>query len=258
MGTRAAAGLLKVDIQATLTNEMDDGTPTASASIGASPVTGRMTNGVSTDQFNRGWSCSRDLTAGASEDLDLYDLGTVDIGAGAGKDALGQALIFEEIVLLCITQTGGTGRLEINATDPTNKLAWVPTLTVANGGALRIGATLSMVNKHTEAFPVTDASSHQIRLGANGGAVTYEIYVLGRHDDDESSSSSSSTSSLSSSSSSSTSTSSLSTSSLSSSTSTSTSSASSSSSSHSISTSSTTSVSSLSSQSSSSSSSSAP
>lgn len=259
MSTRAATGLVKVDLQATITHTMDDGKPIASAALGESPVSGRLTSGVSTDEFNRAWwDFDRTLTSGSSEDLDLYDLGSLDIGAGAGKDALGQSMTFEEIVVLCIAQTGGTGRLELNATDPANKLAWTPSLTVANGGALRIGACLCMVNKNTEAFPVTDASSHQIRIGANGGTVIYDIYVLGRHDDDESSSSSSSTSSASVSSSSSSSTSSASTSSLSSSTSTSTSSQSSSSSSHSISTSSTTSVSSLSSSSTSSSSSSGP
>ena len=245
MGTRAATGQVKVDIQATITNTMDDDTPVASASIGESPITGRLTSGVSEDEFNRAWSDkSRTILSGATEDIDLYDLGVLDIGAGAGKDALGQSLALEEIVMLCIKQTGGTGRLEINPTDPSNKAAWTPTLTVANGGALRIGACLAMVNKNTEAFPITDASSHVIRLGANGGTAIYDIYVLGRHDDDESSSSSSSSTTQSVSSSSSSSTSSLSSSSTSSLSTTSTSSLSTSSSSHSISSSSTTSVSS--------------
>jgi hypothetical protein len=258
MSNRSATGQVKLDIQATIVNTMDDG-QTASYSIGESPISGRLTSGVSEDEFNRAWAdFDRTILSAATEDLDLYDLGSLDIGAGAGADALGQAMTFEEIVALVIVQTGGTGRLEINPTDPSNKLAWVPTLTVANGGALRIGATLAMVNKNTDAFPVTDASSHMIRLGANGGTAIYDIYVLGRHDDEESSSSSTSSSSLSASSASSSSTSSLSSSSTSSLSTTSTSSGSSSSSSHSISSSSTLSSSTLSSSTLSSSSSSGP
>jgi len=199
MGTREASGEVRLVVNPTITNRMTD-EQVATATGGGTLLSGRMTNGVSEEQFSRAWEeKSRALGSGVSEDIDLFDLGSIDIGAGAGADMLGQALTFMEIVTLVIQQTGGTGRLQINATDPSNKLAWMPTLTVANGGAGRPPTengrywTFMLHNPATDAFPVTDASSHMVKFGASGGTVEYDIYVLGRHDTDESSSSSQST-----------------------------------------------------------------
>ena len=207
MGTRAATGEVKLVVSANLTNEMDDGTPVAAASISETPASGRLANGVSEDQFNRGWVNDRELASSASEDIDFYDLGSLDIGAGAGADPLGQALAFEELVTVIIWQTGGTGRLQVNATSPSNPLAWMPSLTVANGGALRNDSVVMFHRPGEDGLDITDASSHMVRFGASGGTVEYTLILLGRNDDNESSSSSLSTkSSLSSSSSSTTST----------------------------------------------------
>jgi len=203
MGTRSAEGEVKLIISGTIKNTMTDGQQ-ASCPIGDSIHSGKLTDGVSADQFNRAWEeKDRALASGVTETIDLYDLGSLDIGGGAGKDALGQALTFEEIVTLVITQTGGDGRLEINTTSPANALAWMPSMTVANGGALRVGASVTFHNPNTDAWPVTDGASHQVNFKASGGDVTYSIYMIGRHDDDESSSSSQSTKSSSSSASSS-------------------------------------------------------
>lgn len=238
MGTRAASGEVKLVVTVNITNTMTDA-QVATAAGGGTIVSGRLTDGVSEENFSRAWEeKDRALGSGLTEDIDLFDLGSIDIGAGAGLDMLGQSLNFLEIITLIIQQTAGPGRLEVNPTDPSNKLAWMPTLTTANGGAGRAPTTndrkwtLMLHNPSEDAFPVTDASSHMVRFGASGGAIEYSIYVLGRHDTNESSSSSQSTKSSSSSGSSS------STSSISSV------SSSSSSSSHSVSTSSTTSLSS--------------
>jgi hypothetical protein len=212
MGTRSANGEVRLVLTNNIVNEMTDGQQ-ATASLGETVLTGRLTSGVSEEEYSRGWTDERTLTSGNSEDIDFYDLGSIDVGAGAGLDALGQAMAMLEIVTIIIVQTGGTGRLQINATDPSNKLAWMPTLTVANGGALRPPTTenaryscFMMHMPHSDALPVTDASSHMVRFGASGGDVTYAIHLLARHDTDESSSSSMSTkSTLSSSTSSSTS-----------------------------------------------------
>lgn len=205
MSNRSATGEVKLVLSATPQNTLDDG-EVVSASAGATIISGRLTSGVSEDQFNRVWQDqSRSLAASATEDIDFYDLGSNDIGADAGNDMLGLAISFEEIVCVVIKQVSGAGRLEINPTDPSNKLAWMPTLTVANGGALRNDSVFMMHRPGEDGLDVTDASSHMVRFGANGGAVVYAIYLFGRHDDNESSSSSSSTKSSLSSSSSSTS-----------------------------------------------------
>jgi hypothetical protein len=199
MGTRSANGEVRLVLTNNIVNEMTDGQQ-ATASLGETILTGRLTDGVSEEEYSRGWTDERTLTSGNSEDIDFYDLGAIDVGAGAGLDALGQAMAMLEIVTIIIVQTGGTGRLQINATDPSNKLAWMPTLTVANGGALRPPTTensryscFMMHMPHSDALPVTDASSHMVRFGASGGTVTYAIHLLARHDTDESSSSSLST-----------------------------------------------------------------
>ena len=61
------------------------------------------TNGTAANKAQRAWSSSvRSLTSGNNESLDLFDLGSVDIGAGAGLDALGQALAITGIKALLI------------------------------------------------------------------------------------------------------------------------------------------------------------
>ena len=39
----------------------------------------------------------------SAEDIDLYDFGSLDVGAGAGKDALGQSVVLAEIVGFFVT-----------------------------------------------------------------------------------------------------------------------------------------------------------
>lgn len=261
MADRNATGKIKIEFQGTITNTLENAA-VVSHTLGSTQVVNNLfrTSGVSAEQINRGWASEgRALSSGASETIDIYDFAGVDIGAGAGNDALGQALTLEEIVGILIVQTAGPGRLEFI---PAVSNGWTPlgSHTVALGNALKEGAWWGQGMNDTDAFDVADASSHRITFTANGGAVEYSVYILGRHDDDESSSSSLSSSSSSSSASSSSSSTSSSRSSSSSSTSSSVSSVSSSSSSStsSVSSSSTSSVSSSSTSSLSSSSSSSP
>lgn len=227
MATRSAEAEVKVIFSATLKNTLDDG-QVATVTIGDTVVSGKLQDGVEANQVSRVWADkSRSIDSGSTEDIDIYDFAGEDIGAGDGCDGLGQAIEMEEIVTFAIKHVSGTGRLELMPTNPANYWACAPALTVANGGALKAGGVFLMHQPSATGFPVTDASSHKIRLGANGGAVVYDIYILGRHDDEASSSSSCSTSSTSSSSTSSSSCSSMSSSSTSSSSTSSTSSSSS-------------------------------
>lgn len=199
MGTRSVTATeVSLTIKSTIRNTLTDG-QVAQCQLGKIYLSGTLANGVGEDQVNRGWEDrDREITSGNTEDIDLYDFAGEDVGAGSGKDALGQACAFEEIVTFMVKQTGGTGRLEIMPANPANHATWVPSLTVANGGALKSGGMLLMHQPDTDAFDIADGSSHVIRLGANGGDVTYDIMILARHDDDESSSSSSPSSSTSS------------------------------------------------------------
>jgi hypothetical protein len=191
MSNRSATSEVKLSLQSTIRNTLDNA-DTATATIAGTVLTGKLENGVSASQANRGWrTTSESISSGATQDIDLYDFAGFDIGAGAGNDALGLALNLEEIVTIIIKHRSGAGRLEIMPTPlPTHPVAWLPTLTVANGGALKTGGVFMMHQPDTDAFDIQDGVSHILRLKANGGAVLFDLYILGRHDDDESSSSS--------------------------------------------------------------------
>ncbi len=163
-----------------------------------------ISSGVGPNQANRGWqSINRTLQNGANEDIDFYDLVTIDIGAGVGKDGVGLDVSpNEEIVAFAIVNNnaiGAAGQLEIQ---PTAAAGWDPIgiHTQALGGALRGQGLYSKAQPADTGFVVTNGASHRVRFTAYGGDVTYSIYLLSRSDIEESSSSSSSSQSTSSSS----------------------------------------------------------
>ena len=184
---------LEVKLSASLLNTLADA---ASVSVGHPNLNHRttLTNGIGNNQANRGWQrINRSLVSGGSEVLDLYDMVGVNIGAGAGLDGLGQAVDFEDVVAIVIVNNNAVtaaGQLEI---DPDAFKGWTPigTHTVATGGALRGQGIMVKANPAESGFDVDDGTSHRLRFTANGGAVTYSVYLLCRSDDEYSSSSSS-------------------------------------------------------------------
>lgn len=187
----------------TLRNTLDDSVIASAGLTGASAQS--LGNGAEANQCNRAWQYyQKTLSSGASLTIDLYDYASVDIGAGSGRDAVGRLLVMEEIVAILIKNDNAStadGQLEI---EPGDTNGWTPigSHTAANGGALRGHGMLLKFQPAEQGFDVADASSHTLKLTANGGDITYSIWLLGRSDDDVSSSSSSSSSSQSSSSSS--------------------------------------------------------
>lgn len=159
-----------------------------------------LTSGVEENQANRTWqSVNRVLENMYQEIFDLYDMSGIDIGAGVGMDALGQAVVFEEIVAIAIVNEnaiGAAGELEIF---PSTSNGWKPigNHTVATGGALSGQGCLFKANVAAGGFDVEQAAGSRITIRANGGSVTYSIYIIARHDDEASSSSSSTSSSMS-------------------------------------------------------------
>lgn len=221
MGTQSLSnGDISVKFNAQIVNTQDN-SRVAQSSLSYIVVSDKIADGVSNLQASRAHIVLGTISSGGTTDIDLFDFAGIDIGAGAGNDALGQALAIEEIttfVLECIgdtsqgivdttsfpvTAAGGT--LELQPTAPTGDWTVAPTLTAARGNGLRAGATFMLHSPDEAAFDVNDAVSHVIRLGANVADVTFRLTIMGRHDDEESSSSSSSTSSTSTSTSTSTS-----------------------------------------------------
>lgn len=187
-------------ITGTIQNTMDDG-QAASGGI-SSNTSDTLTPGVSANQANRAWQWkNKVLSAAASITIDLFDFAGFDMGAGAGNDIVGQALALEEIVIIQIKNENAVTAAGVLEIIPDASNGWTPIgiHTAALGGALSGGGVLLKYNPAEAGFDVTDASNHRIQLTANGGNITYSVWVLGRHDDNESSSSSSSVSSSSSS-----------------------------------------------------------
>lgn len=196
---RSAKVTVSLTVSAVIRNTLVN-SAVAQASIGGSIIQDSLTDGVSASEVNRVWfDEARTLASGDSEVIDVFDFAGEDIGAGDGKDGLGLALAVEEIVGIAIVQAAGAGSLEIEP-DASNGLDAIGIHTVATGGALKLGGLYFKYSPDTDAFDIIDASNHRIKFTANGGAVTYGVYILARHDDEESSSSQSSSQSSSSSS----------------------------------------------------------
>jgi len=210
MGRSISGSKLTLKMVGTLRNTLTDASMPSVASPDLSYAK-TLASGIGVDQANRSWmSENRTLENTHQDTFDLYDMSGVDIGAGAGLDALGQDIVFQEIVAIAIVNENAVtaaGQLEVF---PSSSEGWDPigSHTVANGGALRGGGVLFMAQPATDGFDVDPDSSHRITCRASGGSVTYSIYIFARDDDAESTSSSSSSVSSSSVSSSSTSSSS--------------------------------------------------
>ena len=102
--------------------------------------------------------------ASGNLDIDLYDLGSIDLGAGAGEDALGLTHANAKVHLVAIQNKeitgGGTLRIDGGVTGHwTGILPASATLDIPQGGFLvvqfgDIGST------------VTDTTNHMLRLSA--------------------------------------------------------------------------------------------
>jgi hypothetical protein len=175
----SATGSVKVTLSGELKNTLTDG-QTVSATIGTSPSLSLAT-GTGANQFNRGWQSKGRVLASTSENIDMYDLGSLDIGAGAGEDALGLSLAATAVVAICVENRAVSavnllvGGLSATTAwnnpfngDDDAKLSIPP-----NGGVMlwAVGAT---------AFAVADTTNHLLKIEAAGGSATYDICVFFR------------------------------------------------------------------------------
>jgi hypothetical protein len=176
----ALTASVKVNFSGSLINTLTNSLAAPSALVEAA-IAMSLTDGTAADKADKLWaSKSRALVGATSETLDLYDLGSVDIGAGAGKDPLGGTLALVEIVAILIyNSTSSTGTLTIGADGTT--AAWnsifngddEAAVTVKPGGFFAIGSPTD------PAYAVADTSNHLLKI-ASSANLTYDIYVLGR------------------------------------------------------------------------------
>ena len=190
MGTRSAESWFRLSLKSTVYNELDAGGIAEFQAVKLL-LNELLADGIDVNQANRAMvSLNREIAPGNTDEVDLYDWENVDIGLGLGKDALGQDAVFEEVVLIVIRNASGGGLLEVLSSVPSGDIEWCPHLTQADGNALKTGGILCLYQPAADALDVEDSVSHRLRVSAVDDFVYWDIFVLGRHDDEESSSSS--------------------------------------------------------------------
>ena len=173
MGTRSLVATFRASLSMTPANLLSDGTKSADVVIGDT-YTLDITDGTGSSQADRGWSeYNRALASGANEDLDVFDLGARDIGAGAGLDSLGQAWQIAEISTIMI-RNQGPGNLTI---DGTISNGWSD---IGAPAALAPGGILVLHNPIDGSMPVVDSTKHLINFAAAGGICTYDVHIAAR------------------------------------------------------------------------------
>jgi hypothetical protein len=173
---------VSASLAATLQNLVDDDTITASADQGLTATVPSLSTGTGANQADRAWrDTTRTLTSGSSDDIDIYDLDTIDIGGGAGKSALGQDVALVELVgLLVENLSTSVGDLIIgnNAT----AAAFSELFNGSDTAELKYppgGVHLSFCPGNP-AWPIADTTNHLLRIAASGGNITYNIALLAR------------------------------------------------------------------------------
>jgi hypothetical protein len=179
LGTLNAQAILRATVGATA----DNGVVTANASHGVGQSINFTASGTGAGQADRFWqSTGRTLTSAATEDLDVYDLGSLDIsGAGAGRDALGQLWTVAEIAGILVFNRGtSAGNLLVGNNNTT--AAWNSILNASDTAAITLppSGILLLASTNDPAWAVADSSNHLLRFTASGGACTYDVYLLGR------------------------------------------------------------------------------
>jgi hypothetical protein len=178
---------VQVILQATLSGVVNSGAASPdSASItqglNFTPPT-KLTSGVGANQADRLWvSEARALASGASESLDLFDLGSVNIGAGAGLDGLGQALNNTKIVTLCVVvDPSSAGKIILGGEG--SGAAWN---TLLNGSDTATicpipgGGCFLIHVPDAAGMVVTDVTNYLLKVAASGGNCVYSIGFLSR------------------------------------------------------------------------------
>lgn len=142
-----------------------------------------LSSGTTANKANCFWQDrSRTLSGAATEDLDLFDLAAFNIGAGAGKDALGQTWVGAELVAMIVTvDAASVGNLEVGGKGTT--AAWNSLFAADDDAKITLfpGGSFMVFAPADPAYAIADTSNHLLTFTANGGAVTYSVAMLCRN-----------------------------------------------------------------------------
>lgn len=175
---------IRIDVAGSLTNDLtEDGEAGGAVSLGIEyAFLQAFTDGDSANEADAYWaSRGRTLASGANESIDLYDFGTLDIGAGAGLDPVGQAITLAGVVGFIIhNKSDSVGTLTVGAEG--SAAAWNSPFAGADDEAGLVvppGSIRAFADPIT-ALAVADSSNHLLKIAASGGAVEYDIIIIGR------------------------------------------------------------------------------
>lgn len=140
------------------------------------------TDGTTTGKADKIWaSKARSLSGATSENIDVYDFGVIDIGTGAGEDALGNSQTLTEIVAMLIeNKSTSTGNLTIGGEG--SAAAWQTPFgasDTATFGPFPPGGFMLFAAGADPAFAVADSSNHLLKI-TSSDTLTYDIYIIGR------------------------------------------------------------------------------
>lgn len=171
-------------INGTFSNTVGTG-ETAAVSFALS-LSSALTDGTAASKADKVWfSQDRTLTGTTPEDIDMYDLASFDIGAGAGKDPHGNSLANVEMVgLLLRNDSSSTGNIYIggkNATTAFNSFLAVAGAVddTAQVGPIKPGGWFMIFAPTDPAYAIADTTNHLLTITPTANA-TYDVYILFR------------------------------------------------------------------------------
>lgn len=175
-------GSVRIDLSGTYSlPQTEDGEAGGTASVAISRIINQaIAPGNQANQAEAHWaSVGRALAESASETIDLYDFGSLDVGAGAGLDPLGQALALASIrMLLVVNHADSEGTLLIGA-DGT-AAAWNSLFNGDDEAAIVCPpGSVRLFLDSIAGLAVEDAANHLLKMAATGGDLKYDIYIWG-------------------------------------------------------------------------------
>jgi len=173
---RTLSGSVKIAIDMLLTNGTSGASDTTTINR-----TATFANGTGANQAQREWtSIGRTLSAGANEDLDMFDLGTVDIGGGAGNDALGLAHAITGVKMLYVhNRSTSGGVLTVGNKNATTAFNTIFNASDVAAITLAPGATFLFINESAAGVAVADSSNHLLKFLDAGSGCTFDVSFIG-------------------------------------------------------------------------------
>ena len=181
MGTRTASGEFRMDFRPRIENDLGDSTAAPSVTVG-DVLTQTFTTGTSANQINRCYSNKAiDISSGANEDIDVYDFGTLDAGAGAAADALGQTVSLVEVCFIAVhNHSSVTGVAVVGGLN--TGAAFNTPFAASDAGKVSVlpGGWFILMAPVNPAYAVADTDNHILRINALGSAVKVDVHIFGR------------------------------------------------------------------------------